>query len=55
MRLPSPVSMSQCGCSLPSVSTKETYGMVLAYPENLGSLANGDLVFQDVVEHVESR
>ena len=29
--------------------------MALAYPENLGRLTNGNLVFQDVVEHVESR
>ena len=29
--------------------------MTLAYPENLGCLTNGGLVFQDVVEHVESR
>ena len=29
--------------------------MALAYAENLGSLTNGDLVFQDVVKHLESR
>ena len=29
--------------------------MALAYPENLGSLTNGDLVFQDVVKRLESR
>ena len=28
--------------------------MALAYPEILGGLTNGDLVFQDVVEYVES-
>ena len=29
--------------------------MALAYPENPGSLSDGNLVFQHVVEHLESR
>ncbi len=55
VRLASPVSMGQGGRSVLALSTKEPPGMALAYPENLGSLSDGDLVFQDVVEHVESR
>ena len=55
VRLASPVSMGQGGCSIPSVSIQESPRMALAYAENLGSLTNGDLVFQDVVKHLESR
>ena len=55
VRLASPVSMGQGGRSVPSVSIQESPRMALAYPENLGGLTDGDLVFQDVVEHVESR
>ena len=55
VRPASPVSMGQGCCSVPAVSAKEPSGVALAYPEYLGSLTNGGLVFQDVVEHVESR
>ena len=53
---PSPsVSMGQGGCSFPSVGIQESPRMALAYPENLGSLWDGGLVFQDVVKHLQSR
>ena len=49
------ITMDQSCCSLLSVGLEEPPGVSLGYPENLGSLGNGDLVFQDVVEHVQSR
>ena len=55
VRLASPVSMGYGSRPLFLVSIQEPPGVSLAYPENLGSLTNGNLVFQDVVEHVESR
>ena len=52
---PPPVSMGQGGGSIPAVSIQKSPRMALAYPENLGSLWSGDLVFQNVVKHLESR
>ena len=53
-RTPTPVPMGQSSC-LPSVSSHESSGVGLAHPENLGGLWDGNLEFQDVVKHVESR
>ncbi len=48
-----PVAVVQGGRSLLSVSVQKPPVMALSRPGNPGSLANGDLVFQDAVEHVE--
>ncbi len=55
VRPTAPVAVSKSCDSLFSISIQEPPDLALAYPENLGSLANGDPVFQDVVEYVQSR
>ena len=50
-----PVAMGQGGGSVLSVGIQEPPGVALTHPENLGGLDDRDLVFQDAVEHVESR
>ena len=55
VRPPAPVAMGLRDGSVPAVCGLESPGVVLAYSENLGSLCNGNPVFQNVVEDVESR
>ena len=53
MGTPSPVSVGQCGDTVPAVSGKETLGVAFANFHDLGSLGDGKVVFQNAVEHLD--
>ena len=49
---PSPVPVSHCGGTVPAVSRQQTLGVAFTYSHNFGSLSDGQLVFQNTVEHL---
>ena len=49
-----PVTVGQCGGTVLAISGEETLGVTFAYSHDLGSLGDGELVFQNAVEHLNS-
>ena len=50
---PTPVPVGQCGGTVPAVSREEPLGMALAQSHDLGSLGDGQLIFQNAVEYLD--
>ena len=49
------VPVSKCGGALLAIVRQNSPGMAFTHPQDLGSLGYRQLVFQNGVEHVESR